>query len=344
MIVTQNSNCSPNFHTQDLVFQLLDLDYVKDRSDLHEEFTIHAFGVTDKGNSVHMRIAGVQPYFFIDIPQAMTEQECSEFVRRLNHKIKTQSPIPGQINIQQYTYDFVKSAKSVRKKSIWGYRKDDSDFLQIFCANPEGVRRAVSILRHWDASLDMPACFRQGATQFHIFEANVDPITRIATSTEIVISGWVRVRAGEYDASEDRRTSWCDIDVTAQVKCIRPASELESVAPFLIGSFDIECVPEGGRGFPDPNKPLDRCVQIGTAVYRFGEQKPCANYVMALDTVDNVEGVTIKYFKTEEELLLAWRDLVRVFCSCMDLCVCVRVCLSIFSVFMCSYKHAISIF
>ncbi len=227
------------------MFQLLDLDYVKDRSDLNEDFTIHAFGVTDKGNSVHMSIAGFQPYFFVDIPQAMSEHECTEFVRRLNHKIKTQTPLPGQQNLQPYKNDFVKSAKSVRKKSIWGYRKDDSDFLQIFCTHPEGVRRSVSILRHWDASLDMPACFRKGATNFNIYEANVDPITRLATSTEIVMSGWVRVSAGEYDASEKRRASWCDIDVTTSFESIRPAPALDSVAPFLVGSFDIECVPEG---------------------------------------------------------------------------------------------------
>lgn len=51
-------------------------------------------------------------------------------------------------------------------------------------------------------------------------------------------------------------------------------------------------------------------MQIGTAVYRFGESQPCINMVLALDTVDPVEGVLVRHFATEEELLLAWRDLV----------------------------------
>jgi hypothetical protein len=74
----------------------------------------------------------------------------------------------------------VVSAKSVSKKSIWGYTREESNFLQISCSNPETVRRAASVLRTWDASLEMPATFPVAA-HFGIFEANVDPITRLST-------------------------------------------------------------------------------------------------------------------------------------------------------------------
>lgn len=59
---------------------------------------------------------------------------------------------------------------------------------------------------------------------------------------------------------QSQRTSWCDIDVTVDVSALQNIPEKDDVAPFLVGSFDIECVPEGGRGFPDATKPLDRHV------------------------------------------------------------------------------------
>jgi DNA polymerase delta subunit 1 len=167
-------------------------------------------------------------------------------------------------------------------------------------------------LRHWDAALDLPKLFPAGPCPFRIYEANVDPITRLSSDTRVVISGWVRLPRGRFEAVPPGpgRRSWCDIDARAEVGALEPLAERGDVAPFLVGSFDIECVPEGGRGFPDPTRPLDQCVQIGTAVYRFGADAPAVSVVLALDTVEPVEGVVVRTFRTERELLLAWRDLV----------------------------------
>jgi DNA polymerase delta subunit 1 len=167
-------------------------------------------------------------------------------------------------------------------------------------------------LRHWDASFDLPKLFPKGPTMFRIFEANVDPITRLSTDTSVVVSGWVRLAKGTFrlTARGKSQKSTCDIDASADFSALTSLPDKQTVAPFLIGSFDIECVPEGGRGFPDPTKPLDQCVQIGTAVYRFGEDRPALNIVLALDTVEPVEGLVVRSFKTEKELLLAWRDLI----------------------------------
>ena len=127
-------------------------------------------------------------------------------------------------------------------------------------------------LRHWDAALELPKLFPKGAAPFRVFEANVDPITRLSSDTRVVISGWVRLPNGRFEAARPgpARRSWCDIDARAELGALEPLPERQDVAPFLVGSFDIECVPEGGRGFPDPTRPLDQCVQIGTAVYRSG--------------------------------------------------------------------------
>ena len=64
-------------------------------------------------------------------------------------------------------------------------------------------------------------------------------------------------------------------------------------------------------------KALDRCVQIGTAVYRFGESTPVLNIVYTLGTattkdldMKDMQNLLIKEFRSEEELLMAWQRLV----------------------------------
>ena len=341
-----------------LEFQLLDVDYKKlpfqrpgtpAAADSHEGgFTIDAFGTTAQGNSVHVAIKGFLPYFFVDAAREFSEEECATFVTAINSRIARQSSSPGSSSSagDDFTCDAVIRCSSVRRKSIWGYRRDKHDFLQIFCSSPEMLRKAGTVVRNWDVSLDLPKLFPKGPVSLQTFETNVDPITRLTTDSSIIMSGWIRIEADKIKwcdqdvstctqahaearpqggtiathsrASESlagcRRTSWCDIDIAVDIADFQAIPEKEDVAPFLIGSFDIECVPEGGRGFPDATKPLDRCVQIGTAVYRFGESEPVLNVVFTLGSAtvkeEEAPGLVIKEFGSEEALLMAWQQLV----------------------------------
>ncbi|EKX53301.1 DNA polymerase delta catalytic subunit, partial [Guillardia theta CCMP2712] len=271
------------------------------------------FGVTQEGKSVHVAISGVLPYFFVNLPKALNEEECKVFLTKAIKKFESQAS-------QNYGYSSYQISEScrivncsyVRRRSIWGYQRNESHYMQILCSNPETVKRAATIFRHWDASLDMQEIFPKGPIVFQTFESNVDPITRLTTDSNIVMSGWVQIPVNDLKWSDSRtRLSHCDIDVAAHFSKVQALPEKEDVSPFLIGSFDIECVPEGGRGFPDPSKPLDRCIQIGTIVYRFGDSKPLANIVYCLGSasVDD-ESIHIREFEREEDLLMAWQHLV----------------------------------
>jgi DNA polymerase delta subunit 1 len=324
-----------------LEFQLLDVDYKKlpfprpgtDRAgpaEYHEGgFTIDAFGTSAEGHSVHVAIKGFLPYFFVNIPREFSEDECKAFTRTTNSRMAKQSGGGGGGGGDDTTNALVRCA-SVRRKSIWGYQRDKQDFLQIFCSSPETLRKTATVIRHWDVSLDLPKLFPKGPVTLQTYETNVDPTTRLSTDSSVVMSGWIRIEAdklrwcdkdkdsdglgtnGPSELSSVRRTSWCDIDVAVNIADFKCLPHREDVAPFLIGSFDIECVPEGGRGFPDATKPLDRCVQIGTAVYRFGESTPLLNivYTLGTATVKDMEHLLIKEFRSEEELLMAWQRLV----------------------------------
>ena len=60
--------------------------------------------------------------------------------------------------------------------------------------------------------------------------------------------------------------------------------------------------------FPQLNG--DHIIQIGTTVHLFGEKECCYKNIITLNTCDPIEGVDVVSCETEEELLLAWRDLI----------------------------------
>jgi len=66
-----------------------------------------------------------------------------------------------------------------------------------------------------------------------------------------------------------------------------------------------------GSGFPSLEG--DKVTFIGSTFLNYGEQKPYLNNCLALNTcndVPEIDNSEIKCFKTEQELLIAWRDLI----------------------------------
>lgn len=82
--------------------------------------------------------------------------------------------------------------------------------------------------------------------------------------------------------------------------------EWAKMAPLRILSFDIECA--GRKGvFPEANQ--DPVIQIANVVTRYGESKPFIRNVFCLDTCSSIVNTKVfDKFKSEEEMLMAWRD------------------------------------
>lgn len=50
----------------------------------------------------------------------------------------------------------------------------------------------------------------------------------------------------------------------------------------------------------------DRCIQIGTTVTVVGVLGIAYKHIVALDSCDKLEGIDVEWYKTEEQVLLAW--------------------------------------
>ncbi|KAG8967416.1 DNA-directed DNA polymerase delta [Tulasnella sp. 419] len=107
-----------------IIFQQIEIDQAEGRNG---DIEIRMFGVTKAGHSVLAHVYGFLPYFFIAMPRGFQDEDMGPFrdyLNGLNDK-------PGKI---------VKKIGRELKKSLWGYKGDDSmHFVRISVPEPRTV-------------------------------------------------------------------------------------------------------------------------------------------------------------------------------------------------------------
>lgn len=153
--------------------------------------------------------------------------------------------------------------------------------LRVVCGRPSNVR----VLR--DA-------LTSGA---QTYEANLEYVLRFMIDTGLTPFMWLRVPRG---AAERCRVA--DLETVPSNARIAPH--------LLILSFDIECISERGL-FPDAQKPQDAVIQISNILQRGLQDPQPRRILLTVDTCAPIDGVEVRSYATERELLLAWHDFVQ---------------------------------
>ena len=79
----------------------------------------------------------------------------------------------------------------------------------------------------------------------------------------------------------------------------------------LLQPDDNDDVPDGHCLRLFPNLEGDKVTFIGSTFLRYGEKEPYLNHCLVLGGCKDVEGAVIETTKTEQELLLKWKDLIQ---------------------------------
>ncbi|KAL5531593.1 POL3 [Sanghuangporus baumii] len=268
-----------------IVFQQIDVEPATDVSGTH----LRMFGVTQDGNSVLARIHGFLPYFFVPAPRGFTDNDLSSFCDELNRMTEGRS---------------VDHAKLVKKRSLWGYRGDDwVPFIKIFCTHPNNVPRVR----------DKGECAYGGLFNglTSTYESNIPYVLRFMIDAKVVGMNWIEIPAGKYNIlNGEKKRSQCQLEFSVawnELISHAPDGEWSKIAPLRILSFDIECA---GRKGIFPEAQTDPVIQIGNMVTRQGESKPFIRNVFTLNTCSHIVGSQVLSYKSELELLEAWRDFV----------------------------------
>jgi DNA polymerase elongation subunit (family B) len=269
--------------TGTVVFQIVDIN-AKDETDVSDdtkrEYIIHLFGITKDSESVHLRITGFNPYFFVKVPPNFSTYQINQLK---NH-------IEG--NLSEYNRSSFTGCKLESRIDYYGYNGNKKEkFMCFYFSSRKCLYEVRSILQKTKHLGFIPK----------FYESKLEPFLRFLHIQNIQPAGWVSV--SNYNSCFD---STCQIDIASKWKTVFPY-ETKEIAPFLQASFDIECVAGDGIRFPESNEAKDYVIQIGTTVHKLGSDNSVPlKHIVTLKSCDPIPGAIVESYDTEEELLLGW--------------------------------------
>lgn len=258
-------------NSEDLIFQIKDIlnrdirtsgDATSTDSSYSDSrtFQIVLFGTTNKGDSVTLTIGGFRPFFYVRIPDCLKEYKGAllRFKDWILNAIPNDDIRLTSIEFEQHQtlWDFTNNSKalfakiSVPSLQLWRSVRDrflvqkystaiEYEVCSLFGSD------AISILANDPQYGDYATRSSDGKKiALKIYEANIDPVLRYFHIQDISPSGWVCLPAGLYEENIDG-----DAQTTISVMIDDPTvlkSTNGNTAPYLIASWDIECMSSHG--------------------------------------------------------------------------------------------------
>jgi DNA polymerase delta subunit 1 len=239
----------------------------------NQEPVINIYGVTKEGDSVLCRVHGFLPYAYFLVSPGITEFHLGRFKRYISDCLGEDRSVITKCEI-------------VRRCNLYGYNEEET-FVKVTLTNPYKLSKLGDAVKN-----------------FQIFESNLDFTLRFMIDTKIVGMSWIELPAGFYQGnSRDSTRNHHEVDVCYE-KIIShpPEGHMATIAPLRILSFDIECTGLESK--------TNEVIQIANVVSVHGEKEPCAKVIFTLDGCSAIEGAKVRSFRTEGELLMAWRDFI----------------------------------
>jgi DNA polymerase delta subunit 1 len=244
--------------------------------DTEDEHHVSIFGKTEDGKSVCVTTS-FSPYFFIKLTFGTSQQTVNEIYNLLCRKCP----------------ECVTSYSMVKSKDVWGFQNNEEFFfVKINFTNLAARRRVDGFLRR-------PVDLSSGTKMLKVYESNLDPVLRLMHRTGIQSTGWIDtgVKCVRSHLAKVDIDLWCND--WSSLKHV----DRDDIAPFVVGSFDIECNSSTGK-FTNAEVPGDACFQIAVSLCKFGTDEP---YEKVCLCYKKTEGPDVISFDTEREMLEAFQ-------------------------------------
>ena len=280
----------------DLVLQILEWDnYTEDDDDGNGIFTVRLFGKTKENKSVYLKVEGYSPYFYIEIDRKWKDSTAIEILNSVKSKV-----YPKEFANGLKGYKFEEKYKLYEFTNFTKFR-----FMKLNFKNFESMKAYA-----WAFSKKIKLPYSQKMVKIGVYESNIHPILRLMHIRELNSVGWINIPRGDYSILNNNfATTTCDINAVCHWTKINKVDD-NSIQNFTIAAFDIECTSEDGS-FPNPLRDGDKVIQIGVTMSRFGEDECYYKHIITLKKTSKIEGATVEYYETEEEVLLAFSNLIR---------------------------------
>jgi DNA polymerase elongation subunit (family B) len=280
-----------------IVFQIVDWDYFHDENDEgNKNFCIRLFGRNKEQKTVYVQVNNFKPYFYIEINK--------------NWRLSTIDKILDEVKkrVNKDCVEGLKSYKIEEKYKFWGFTNYKLFTFAKFTFEDYDSMKAYA--NAFTRSYKIYAIDRKNYLKFKLYESNILPVLRFMHIRQLEAVGWVSIPKKKADVFEYPPTC-CELNYKTDWTNISKVDD-RLIEKFVIASFDIECTSEDGS-FPQPMRDGDKVIQIGITLSRYGEADCYYKHLLSLKETANIEGVTVEWFKTEEDLLLGFTKFIRKF-------------------------------
>lgn len=225
-----------------IIFQAIDW-LVSDYSEFDEDeedsinikYLIKIFGRDINGNHISINVKDYPCYFYIkgidDLPGIKNSENTKDGAHNnIIHQLRNHV----EYNLPKKYKKSIISCKITRKKDIWGFTNNKSfKFIYFSFTNYKAMKIASNLFLK---SINLGSSKK---IKFKLYENNIEPYLRFVHKQDLQISGWLKI-------DEDKCNDTYEFNVktgknyNVHWKNIEPY-ECSNIAPFIIGSFDIEC-------------------------------------------------------------------------------------------------------
>ena len=294
---------------ENIKFQVLSWEkFDEEINDGEEEYKIYMFGVTNKEESISVKINNYTPYFYVKVPLELQDKwkdfhtkELKNFICKKLYSLR----------------DSLLKISLVEKKDISFFTNEKQyKFIKIILKNEKSFKKCKYIL--------VPGANRPKPViptispldlNFEIYEANIEPFIRFCHITNIKTAGWCEL--SKYKEEDNSR---CQIDISCKWTDIKPIENCTDICKMTIASYDIECISQRAKEhqkniFPDYSLEHDYITQIGVTFHKFGTNLTTEYMCTLKSPIDNkvnpVDGIIIEEFDNETELIKGFINLIR---------------------------------
>lgn len=261
-----------------------------------DEYVLRMFGRTLDGKSVCVRLDDFTPHFYVKIFARWSDREIDKFVSILKDMNKKFSDsLVGYEVTTKYDLHFGFCGKKKFKfvKLVFNSMIASKSYARII--NSQSIK-----LQGIEAK----------PIKLDTFESKIDPFIRLIHLKDLDSGGWILLPAGKYEKNLLDVTN-TDINVRIMWNDIQPfTKEIRGLAPFIIASYDIETISIDGS-FPQAHRISDKIVSICTTFTKYGSDEIIKSSAIGLASSTKIANADEQeMYQTEEEVLLAWRDLI----------------------------------
>lgn len=260
--------------SEELCFQIIDWympenDKYREKPEEPDLYSMNVYGTTQEGFTVCVNVKDYEPYFYVKPPakwENLSDKQFMNEVYSLRATIedgkyecifkKNGKETKYQKKIIPNGYsDHLKDITVEKKKDFWGFTNGtDFRFIKV-CVKSQTL---FNNLKYYFISLKKSG--------FKLYESNIDPFLRYIHSQNIKPCGWVKVV--NYEINDTDMNTRCDYNIETNYKNLI-SIDVNSIAPLIIASFDIECMSSHGD-FPVAKKDYRKVAQDLSNVAKAG--------------------------------------------------------------------------